>query len=186
MAYENLSLGKAFLEIEEGPMVLLTASFGKEDDICAISWLMPLGFSDKDCNIAVMSGPWNHTVDIALASKECCINVPTVSLMQKAITAGTYSGAGRDKFKELGFRKEKGAKIKTPHILGCAAYIECVITEYIEDNSILILHPVKAGIDPVEHKNPKFHARGDGHFYVDGEEKNFSDLMKEKIPSSVD
>lgn len=182
MPYKKLPLGQAFLQIEEGPVALISASYEGKEDVFCLSWLMPLGFDEDDCNIAIMTGEWNYTFQLLLKSKECVISIPTVSMMKKTITAGTVSGENQDKFSIIGLKKIKASKVQAPIIKGCAAYIECQVIDYIEKYSIVILKPISAGIDLKESLNPKFHARGDGHFYIDGREEDFTDLMESKIP----
>jgi flavin reductase (DIM6/NTAB) family NADH-FMN oxidoreductase RutF len=185
MEYQDLPLDHAFLEIEEGPVVLVTATDGKEADVCAISWIMPLGFSPDDCNIALCTGNWNHTIELARKSQECCICVPTEKMMEKTIKAGSLNGKTVEKFKSLSLKTEPGVKVRAPHILGCSSFIECEVIDYISVYSLLILRPLKAGKNPDRSQERKFHARGDGHFYLDGEERDYSEIMGDKIPEGV-
>jgi len=183
--YRALPLNRFFLEIEEGPVVLLATRHRGVDNVMCLSWLMPLGFSRGDCNIAVMTGPWNQSFESIVQSRQCTVNVPTESLMEKAIRAGSVSVTAGDKFAKIGFKKTEAKKIDCPVIEGCASYAAVRLVKYIEEFSIVILRPVEAGIDAKVHRQRKFHAVGDGTFFLDGEKRSYRRIMKDKIPTHV-
>ena len=183
--YRTLPLNRFFLEIEEGPVVLIATRHRGVDNVMCLSWLMPLGFARDDCDIAIMTGPWNRSFDAIVGSRVCTINVPTVSLMKQAIRAGSTSVTAGDKFAKIGFEKGEARTIDCPVIAGCASYAGVTLVKYIAEYSILILRPVEAGIDARVHRERKFHAIGDGTFVLDGEKRNYRRIMKEKIPAHV-
>jgi hypothetical protein len=51
--------------------------------------------------IAISTGPWNHSFETLMKTKECVIAIPTVDLVQKVIGIGTVSGTELDKFEEF-------------------------------------------------------------------------------------
>jgi flavin reductase (DIM6/NTAB) family NADH-FMN oxidoreductase RutF len=183
--YRALPIDRFFLEIEEGPVVLIATRHRGVDNVMCLSWIMPLGFSRDDCDIAIMTGPWNQSFASIRASRVCTINVPTESLMDKAIRAGTLSLSQGDKFKKLGLAKLEAEAIDCPVIAGCASYAAVRLVKYIAAPSILILRPVEAGIDARVHRERKFHAVGDGTFFLDGEKRSYRRVMKDKIPAHV-
>ena len=183
--YRPLSLDRFFLEIEEGPVVMLATRYRGADNVMALSWLMPLGFSRDECDIAIMTGPWNRTFDSIAGSRVCTINVPTESLMKKTIRAGSMSVTDGDKFAKIGLEKVEARKIDCPVVAGCASYAGVKLVKYLEKFSILILRPVEAGIDARVHRERKFHAVGDGTFFLDGEKRSFRRIMRDKIPAHV-
>ncbi len=81
--YKALSIDRFFMEIEEGPVVLIATRYRGVDNVMCLSWLMPLGFSADECDIALMTGPWNKSFDSIVRSRVCTINVPTESLMER-------------------------------------------------------------------------------------------------------
>ena len=184
-AYRPLALDRFFLEIEEGPVVLVATRHRGVDNVMCLSWLMPLGFSRGDCDVAIMTGPWNRSFDLLVGSRVCTINVPTESLMEPAIRAGSTALADGDKFARLGLEKGQARKIDCPVILGCASYAALRLVQYLERFSILILRPVEAGIDAKVHRERKFHAIGDGTFVLDGERRSYRRIMKDKVPAHV-
>jgi len=180
-----MPVDRFFLEIEEGPVVLIATRHRGLDNVMCLSWLMPLGFSRGDCDIAIMTGPWNRTFDSLVGSGVCTINVPTESLMEEAIRAGSTSVSDGDKFTRIGFEKAEAKKIDCPVIAGCAAYAAAKVVTYIDKFSIVVLRPIEAGIDPRVHAERKFHAVGDGTFFLDGERRSYRRIMKDKVPAHV-
>ena len=183
--YRPLSIDRFFMEIEEGPVVLIATRHRGIDNVMCLSWLMPLGFSRADCDIAIMTGPWNRSFDSIMGSRVCTISVPTESLMEEAIRAGSMSVTAGDKFSKIGLEKVEARKIDCPVIDGCASYAAVKLVTYIEEFSILILRPVEAGIDAKVHGERKFHAVGDGTFFLDGEQRSYRRIMKNKVPAHV-
>jgi len=183
--YRPLAIDRFFLEIEEGPVVLIGTRHRGVDNVMCLSWLMPLGFSRGACDIAIMTGPWNRSFDAIRKTRVCTISVPTESLMEKAIRAGLTSVTDGDKFARLGLEKREARKIDCPAIAGCASYAAVELVKYLEAFSILILRPVEAGIDAGVHKERKFHAVGDGTFFLDGEKRSYRRIMKAKLPAHV-
>ena len=183
--YRALSIDRFFLEIEEGPVVLIATRHRGVDNVMCLSWLMPLGFSRRECDIAIMTGPWNRSFDSILGSGVCTINVPTESLMEQAIRAGSMSVTAGDKFAKIGLEKREARKVDCPVIAGCASYAAVRLVKYVKEFAILIMRPVEAGIDRRVHKERKFHAVGDGTFFLDGEKRSYRRIMKDKIPAHV-
>jgi len=183
--YRPLSLDRFFLEIEEGPVVLIATRYRGIDNVMALSWLMPLGFSRGDCDVAIMTGPWNKSFDSIVRSRVCTINVPTESLMEKTIRAGSMSVTDGDKFTKIGLERGEARRIDCPVIAGCASYAAVRLVKYLEEFSILILRPVEGGVDAQVHRERKFHAVGDGTFFLDGEKRSYRRIMKGKVPAHV-
>lgn len=183
--YRALSVDRFFLEIEEGPVVLIATRHRGLDNVMCLSWLMPLGFSRGECDIAIMTGPWNRSFHSIVGSRVCTINVPTESLMKPAIRAGTMSVSEGDKFRKLRLEKLEAKKIDCPVVAGCASYAAVKLVKYIAQHSILILRPIEAGIDAKVHRERKFHAVGDGTFFLDGEKRSYRRIMGAKVPAHV-
>ncbi len=95
-------LRKAFTYFEPGPVILVTAHDKGQDNVMAISWQMVVDFTPE---IALATGPWNHTFEMILASKECVLCVPGADLLDKVIGIGTVSGKAIDKFARFGLAK---------------------------------------------------------------------------------
>lgn len=94
--------------------------------------------------------------------------VPTIDLMEKAVSIGDCSGTKVDKFKKFGLTPLPARDVKAPLISECLACIECRVTDYLEPQSIFVLDGRRAWIDNERKERRTFHASGDGTFVVDG------------------
>ncbi len=182
MSFTELPIEKAFMLIEPGPVLLVTTHEKGRSNIMTISWHMALDFSAQ---VALMTGPWNHSFSAMMSTRECVINVPAVDLAETTVRIGDCSGTDVDKFKKFGLTELPGKKVKAPLIQECLACLECRVSDYLEQQGIFILQGVQAWIDPQKKERRTFHAHGDGTFSVDGETLNFRNLMEDKIPSGV-
>ncbi len=182
MSMTALPIEKAFMLIEPGPVLLVTTSEGGRNNIMTISWHMVTDFTPK---IALTTGPWNYSFKALTHTRECVLAVPAVDLAEKAVRIGDCSGETVDKFKRFGLTPLPAASVKAPLIAECLGCIECRLTDYIEDQDILILQGVRAWIDADKKERRTFHANGDGTFAADGEPMNFRALMEDKLPTGV-
>jgi flavin reductase (DIM6/NTAB) family NADH-FMN oxidoreductase RutF len=182
MGMTELSIKKAFMLIEPGPVILVTTNDGKRNNIMTISWHMVNDFTPL---IALTTGPWNHSFEALIKTKECVIAIPTVDLIEKVVRIGAVSGKEVDKFKEFGLTPLDAKYVRSPLIEECLGCIECKLIDYIEPYGILILEGKHAWIDRERKERRTFHAVGDGTFVVDGEILEYRSLMREKLPEGV-
>lgn len=184
--YQCVDPGLGVVLIEQGPLVLATTNDGVNDNVCCLSWLMPLSLSSGYHNIALCTGPWNTTYTTLKKTGEITICVPIYSAFRKVVSTGSVSFEEcANKFKRFGLKKLPGVKNKCPIIDGCAGYLECRFAkEYPEDN-IVILDTINVGIDRNKFSQPKIHAVGDGSFTFDGKIVNGRQFMGGKIPSNT-
>lgn len=179
---KKMQLSKAFTLIESGPVVLVTTSDGKKDNIMTISWTMVMDFTPV---FAITTGPWNYSYAALRKSKECVIAVPTVDLLDKVVGAGTCSGADTDKFEKFGLTPVKGKYVRPPLIKECLANIECKVIDIVQKHNIVVLEGVAAYFDSLRKEKRTVHAIGDGTFIVDGRRLNRKKMMRTKIPSGL-
>ncbi|MEQ8175401.1 MAG: flavin reductase family protein [Syntrophomonadaceae bacterium] len=182
MSMTELPIEKSFMLIESGPVILVTTSDKGHNNIMTISWHMVTDFTPK---IAMTTGPWNHSFQALINTKECVLAIPTVDLAEKVVGIGSCSGAEVDKFQKFGLTALPAAEVKAPLISECLACLECRVTEYLEPHDIFILQVVRAWIDHERIERRTFHANGDGTFVVDGDTINFRSIMEEKITPGV-
>ena len=182
MGMTELSIKKAFMLIEPGPVVLVTTNDGKRNNIMTITWHMVMDFTPR---IALTTGPWNHSFETLMKTKECVIAIPTVDLAEKAVRIGTVSGTEVDKLKEFGLTPLAAETVKAPLISECIACLECKLIDYVEPHGIVILEAKRAWIDKKRKERRTFHANGDGTFVVDGETLDYRSLMEDKLPDGV-
>ena len=179
MAFVELSLNKAFMLFEPGPVILVSTHDGKKNNLMTISWHMVTDFTPT---LALTTGPWNHSFKAMMKKKECVLAVPTVDIIEKVISIGDCSGKDTDKFKKFELTPLPASEVAVPLVKECLACLECKIIDYIEEPGIFLLQGVKAWIDNERKERRTFHANGDGTFVVDGEKIDLHDLMEDKIP----
>ncbi|MGO9014239.1 MAG: flavin reductase family protein [Dissulfurispiraceae bacterium] len=179
---KKMQLSKAFTLIESGPVVLVTTSDGKKDNIMTISWTMVIDFTPV---FAITTGPWNYSYVALRKSKECVISVPTVDLLDKVVGVGTCSGADTDKFEKFGLTPVKGKYVRSPLIKECLANIECKVIDIVQKHNIVVLEGVAAYFDSSRKEKRTVHAIGDGTFIVDGRRLNRKKMMWTKIPAGL-
>jgi len=63
---KEMQISKAFMLIEPGPVVLVTTSDGKKNNIMTISWIMVMDFTPI---FAITTGPWNYSFAALRKSK---------------------------------------------------------------------------------------------------------------------
>ena len=182
MALEELSLGRAFTLLEPGPVVLVTTSDGRRDNVMTITWTMVLDFS---ASFAIKTGPWNHSYTALSESRECVLAIPTVDLIDKVIGVGTTTGEDTDKFAAFGLARAPARQVRPPLLPDCLANIECRVVDILEPYGIVVLQGVDAHIDTARPERRMLHAVGDGTFVVDGETINRRAAMRSKLPADV-
>ena len=179
---EKMPLSKAFTLIESGPVVLVTTSDGKKDNIMTISWTMVMDFTPI---FAITTGPWNYSYTALRKSKECVISIPTVELLDKVVGVGTCSGSDTDKFEKFGLTPVKGKYVRSPLIKECLANIECKVRDIVQKHNIVVLEGIAAYFDTARKEKRTVHAVGDGTFIVDGRRLNRKKMMSTKIPPGL-
>ena len=172
---EKMPLSKAFTLIESGPVVLVTTSDGKKDNIMTISWTMVMDFTPI---FAITTGPWNYSYTALRKSKECVISIPTVELLDKVVGVGTCSGSDTDKFEKFGLTPVKGKYVRSPLIKECLANIECKVRDIVQKHNIVVLEGIAAYFDSSRKEKRTVHAVGDGTFIVDGRKLNRKKMRK--------
>jgi len=178
----KLSINKAFMLLEPGPVVLVTTADKGKNNIMTISWHMVMDFTPQ---FALLTGAWNYSYKALVKTKECVIAIPTVDISRTVVKVGTCSGSDTDKFKKFGLTPLKAKLVKAPLIKECYANIECRVTDHIKKHNIFVLDAVCAWIDNGRKERRTIHAKGDGTFVVDGHTINYRKLMLPKLPAGV-
>lgn len=179
---QSLPLSRAFTLLEPGPVVLVTTSDGRKDNIMTISWTMVLDFS---ASFAITTGSWNHSYGALIETGECVIAVPTVDLLDVVVGIGTCSGHEVDKFGRFGLTRAKAEKVRAPLLRECLANIECRVVEVVERHNIVVLEGVAAHLDEARAERRMLHAVGDGTFVADGETFDRREMMRSKLPYGI-
>ncbi len=109
--------------------VVLISSRGEKDNVMAAAWFGIV--CSEPATVAVAIRPGRYSNEIIKKSREFVVNIPPEGLLEKVDLAGTVSGKGIDKFKEIGLTTEKGAKVNAPLIRECKINIECRVKKVI-------------------------------------------------------
>ena len=174
------NIERAFTYLESGAVLLVTTSNGKKDNVMTISWQMVMDFTPR---IAICTGSWNESFDTILCTKQCCLCVPAVDMIDKVVGIGTVHASECDKFKHFHLKKQASAKIKAPIIADCLASIECKLIDYVEEHGILVFKGIQLWENPRKKERRVIHANGDGTFFADGEFYNLREEMRKWVPS---
>ena len=179
---KELPLAKAFMQIEPGPVTLVTTALGRKKNIMTISWTTVMDFTPK---LAFVTGPWNHSYHALMETKECVIAIPSVDMSETVVGIGTCSGTDTDKFKKFALTPVKAKTVKAPLIAECIANIECRVIDHVKRHDLFVVEGVRAWIDPEASKRRMFHAIGDGTFVADGRRFSHRALMAAKLPPGL-
>jgi len=175
---------RAFTYLESGSVLLVTTHDRQKDNVMTISWQMVLDFTPR---IAICTGSWNESFERIIRTKQCCLCVPTIDMLEKVVGIGTthVSECG-DKFKHFYLKKQKPSIVKAPLIADCLAAIECKLADYVEPHGILVLDGVQLWENPLKKERRVIHANGDGTFFADGEFYNLREEMRSRLPEGAE
>lgn len=179
---QTMQLERAFTLLEPGPVILVTTTDGKKDNVMTISWTMVMDFTPR---FAITTGSWNFSFAALQKTKECVIAIPTVDLLDTVVGIGTCSGADTDKFEKFMLTPMKAAHVKAPLLKDCLANIECKVVDIIKKHNIIVLDGIAAYFDDARKEQRTLHAVGDGTFIVDGRMISRKKLMRSKLPAGV-
>lgn len=182
MAMKKMRLGKAFTLIEPGPVVLVTTSDGRKDNVMTISWITVVDFTPR---FAMTTGPWNASYAALRKSRECVLAIPTVDQIDEVVGIGTCSGSETDKFGKFGLTPLPARHVGPPLIEECLANIECRVVDIVKRHDIVVLEGLAAYFDGSRKERRTLHAVGDGSFIVDGRKLDRRRMMRLKLPAGV-
>ena len=182
--FKKADLARCLLYIEPGPVVLISSydSETKKPNLMTISWTLALDFKQ---HITICTGPWNHSFDIIMKSKECVVAIPPASMAQTVVQIGDISGKKCDKFEKFGIKQLKAEKVQAPLIDGCVANLECKVVDFVKKYGLIILEVVNVWENEELKDEKLFHAFGDGRFVKDGERMDLRKFMSDKVPEGL-
>ncbi len=126
---KKLKLGDYFRLVNHGPVVLITSGRGKQVNAAPIAWNVPVSDEPPLFAIAVERGIYTH--ELIRKTKEFTVNVPVSGQLEAVKFCGKHSGRERNKIRDCGLVLQKGIKIKTPHVRGCAGFFECRVEKTV-------------------------------------------------------
>jgi flavin reductase (DIM6/NTAB) family NADH-FMN oxidoreductase RutF len=154
--------------LEPGPIVLVSTAWKGKTNIMTMGWYMVM--ETEPSLIGTYIWTEDHTRRMALASRECVINIPAVELLDTAIRIGNTTGAEIDKFAEFGLTPARASKVSAPLIAECYANFECRLRDsrLVKRYSLFVWEVVKAHAAVSPRYPTTFHYRGEGVFMVSG------------------
>jgi len=108
----------------------LIVSGREKPNVMTADWVTALSFSPAMLGVAI--GHTRYTHKLIKKYKEFVVAVPTIELLKDVWTAGTVSGADRDKTELLALTFIPSKKVATPSIKECQANIECKVVNEVE------------------------------------------------------
>src|SRR5687767_7478075 len=112
--------------LEPGPVVLVSSKYRDEVNIMTMGWHTVLEFTPSLVGCVIANS--NHSFTLIRKSRECVINVPALTLLDKVIGIGNCSGADvEDKFEKFQLTREVSSEVDVPSIKECFANFECRI-----------------------------------------------------------
>lgn len=178
----RLAPHKIFTLLESGPVVLVTTSYKGRHNVMTASWTAVLDFTPR---FALVTGPWNHSYNALVKTKECVIAIPAVDLSTTAARVGTCSGTELDKFEKFKLTALPASSVSAPLIKECYANIECRVADHIKKHNIFVLDAEAAWINKSPREKRTFHAVGDGSFITDGPRFSLRAVMRSKLPAGL-
>lgn len=120
------------------PPALVVSGFGENANIITIAWVGIVGSSPPAIGISLHKD--RYSLSLIRQTKQFSVNIPSCKDFKKVDYCGLVSGKNTDKFKDTGFSKADGIRIKVPIIKECPVNIECQVIREVEImNWILII-----------------------------------------------
>ncbi|MET1024080.1 MAG: flavin reductase family protein [Pseudoxanthomonas sp.] len=167
--------------LEPGPVVLVSTAHAGARDVMTMGWHMVMAFSPSLLACVISSA--NHSFELARASRQCVINLPTEELLDTVVRIGNCSGTDVDKFDAFGLTAQKATQVDAPLIAQCHASFECRLHDdaLVERHNLFVWEVVKAHVAPTPKVPRTVHYRGDGQFMVSGAERSRRGLFKPEM-----
>ena len=119
----SVELKRAYLLLNHGPTVLVSASHGGHENVMAAAWNTALDF--LPAKVCVVLDKKSYTRELIEASGAFTLSVPTQNLAHITTQVGSKTGRGIRKISEMGVATLPAEHIAAPLIAGCAGWLEC-------------------------------------------------------------
>jgi flavin reductase (DIM6/NTAB) family NADH-FMN oxidoreductase RutF len=173
-----LPLSRVYRLLEPGPVVLLTTAQKGRANVMTMSWHTMLEFEPPLVGCVVSNRNFSFTA--LAATKECVINVPTVTIAEAVVKCGNVSGRRKDKFAAFGLTPLPASTVAAPLVAECYANLECRVVDVrlVRKYNFFVLEVCKAWLDPAVRPARTIHHRGRGEFMVAGRSLKLSSRAK--------
>ena len=117
--------------LSSGNVILVTSAYKDKINIITLAWKTPLSHNPPLVGISIAKTHFSS--ELIEQSQEFIINIPDLSLMDKVVFCGQFSGRDVDKFKETKLTPLKANRlIKTPGIYECIGNLEITLRDIRE------------------------------------------------------
>lgn len=178
MKKKPLPLSEVYRLLEPGPVVLVSSHYKGHDNVMSMSWHTMMEFEPPLVGCVISNR--DYSFNMIKSSKECVLNIPTITLAKEVVGCGNTSGRRLDKFKKFHLTPTPAAKVRAPLIDECYASLECKVvdTRMVEKYNFFILEVVHAWVDPKEKNPTTLHHRGAGVFMMAGPSRKLRSKAK--------
>jgi flavin reductase (DIM6/NTAB) family NADH-FMN oxidoreductase RutF len=121
----SVDLKRAYLLLNHGPTVLVSAAHSGRQNVMAAAWNTALDFVPP--KVLVVIDKRTYTRELIEASGEFALSVPTAQVAKLTTAVGSASGRGMEKLAEFGVSTFAADRVAAPLIAGCAGWLECKV-----------------------------------------------------------
>ena len=129
------------------PSALVVSGVGNDTNIATVAWVGMVSCIPPTLGISLHKN--RHSLSLIRKTQEFTVNIPRQNDFEKTDYCGMVSGRNTNKFKDVGFSKIDGHRIKTPLIKECPFNLECKVIQEVEigDWIFIIGEILEANID---------------------------------------
>ena len=165
--------------LDHGPVTIITSAHGKQSNVMAASWSMPLDFNPP--KVVVIMDRNTLTRELVNASGEFGLQIPNRAFANQTLAVGSHSGHQLDKFAAFKLTTFPSKIINVPMLSECIAWMECkVINDASQRFDIIIAEVVAAYAKSKVYSDNRWHFGEDpdsrtchyvagGQFFATGE-----------------
>ncbi len=131
MSENFVEVDNAHRLITPGPVLLVSAGTGSDDNLFSVAWSMALRKAPP--MVAILSGKGHYSWNLMESTGEFGLNVPGADLAEAVIFCGRHSGREvPDKFAAAGLSRSPAREIKAPLVKEAVAHLECRICQVVD------------------------------------------------------
>ncbi len=95
--------------LEPGPIVMVSCALDDRRNIMTMGWHTVMQFTPSLIGCVIAGG--NYSFGLVRRSRECVINLPTISLTDIVVGVGNTTGAEIDKFEAFGLTAQSATRV---------------------------------------------------------------------------
>jgi flavin reductase (DIM6/NTAB) family NADH-FMN oxidoreductase RutF len=129
------------------PVTLVTVTTDEETNFMTVGWVSPVSFDPPILMISIAPERYSH--DLILKAGEFGISILAEDQKELSTLGGTLSGRDCDKIGKGDVKTVPGENIRSPHIAGARAWLECKVLshETVGDHTVFYGEVLKTTAD---------------------------------------